>query len=223
MNKSKIIGIILARKGSKRLRNKNLKKIKGKSLSEITINFAKKLKFLKDIVISTDDSRIHNLAKKHNILSPGIRPKNISSSDSTSEASAFYVIKWYEKKYGKVDGILLLQPTSPYRNMSNFNKAFKIFSKKKSSVIGVTEISRHPKNYLLNGVALKNFKTKKKKNFFSFIDGSLYLIPRKIFFKEKTFFPKKFVQINNTKIKYSIDIDFDKDLRLARLLFNENF
>ena len=141
MNKSKIIGIILARKGSKRLRNKNLKKIKGKSLSEITINFAKKLKFLKDIVISTDDSRIHNLAKKHNILSPGIRPKNISSSDSTSEASAFYVIKWYEKKYGKVDGILLLQPTSPYRNMSNFNKAFKIFSKKKSSVIGVTEIS----------------------------------------------------------------------------------
>ena len=51
MNKYHIIGIILARKGSKRIKNKNLKKISGKSLIEITIKFAKKLKFLTNIVL----------------------------------------------------------------------------------------------------------------------------------------------------------------------------
>ena len=64
MNKNHILGIILARKGSKRIKNKNLKKIHGKSLTEITINFAKSLKFLTNIVLSTDDKKILNLAKK---------------------------------------------------------------------------------------------------------------------------------------------------------------
>ena len=38
----KILALILARGGSKRLKNKNLKKIKGKSLLSMTISFAKK-------------------------------------------------------------------------------------------------------------------------------------------------------------------------------------
>ena len=52
----KIIAFIPARKGSKGLKNKNFRKINGKSLLEITINSAKKVKIIDNIYISTDRS-----------------------------------------------------------------------------------------------------------------------------------------------------------------------
>ena len=222
MTSKHIIGIILARRGSKRLKNKNLKQIKNRSLCEITIKFAKKLKFLKNIVISTDDEKIIKLSKKNKILISD-RPKKLSKDKTSSEETSFHLLKWYEKKFKKIDGILLLQPTSPFRNVINFNKAFRIFKKKKIPVIGVTKIKNNPQNYFLNNKRLISKKILKKKNFFNYIDGSLYLIPRNIFFKQKTYVPKNFYPLVNDKIKYSIDIDYEKDLKLAKLMINENF
>ena len=223
MNKNHILGIILARKGSKRIKNKNLKKIHGKSLTEITINFAKSLKFLTNIVLSTDDKKILSLAKKNKILSPGLRPKKLSQDTSSSERATFHILKWYEKNYRKVDGILLLQPTSPFRDILSFKKANQIFSKKKNTVIGVTKIYKNPKNFFINSKKISCSKKIKNQNSFFYIDGSLYLISRKKFLKEKTFVPKKFVPLFNQKFKNSLDIDFERDLKLARLIKNENF
>ena len=220
MKQKHIVGLILARKGSKRLKNKNLKKINGKSLSEITIRFAKKLKFLRNIVLSTDDKGILNLSKKNNILSPGLRPAKLSKENSSSEDAAFHLLKWYEKQFGKVDGILLLQTTTPFRDILKFKRAFKLFSSTNKTIVGVSQIGKSPSIYYLNEKKIKNYK--EINNSFYQIDGSLYLISRKVFFKEKTFVPKKFIKSINYKIKYSIDIDYEKDLKLARLLSNEN-
>jgi CMP-N-acetylneuraminic acid synthetase len=223
VKKKNIIGLILARKGSKRLKSKNLKKINGKSLTEITIKFAKKLKFLTNVILSTDDRKILNLSKKNKIMSPGLRPATLSDSKSSSEKAAFHAIKWYEEKFGKVDGICLLQPTTPFRDISKFKKAIKIFLAKDKTVISVSKIDKNPNIYFINEKKISYRKSNKKNNSFFYIDGSLYLISRKVFFREKTFVPKKFVKLINDKIKYSIDIDFEKDLKLARLLTNENF
>ena len=46
------------------LPNKNIKKINGKTLLEITIDLAKKVKFIKKIVISTDSKKYANISKK---------------------------------------------------------------------------------------------------------------------------------------------------------------
>ena len=80
MKKKNIVAFILARKGSKRLKNKNLQILFNKtSLVEATIKFAKKLRFVNDIILSSDHEKIHNIGKKEKILSPGLRPKNLSS------------------------------------------------------------------------------------------------------------------------------------------------
>ena len=60
----KILGIILSRKGSKGLKNKNRLKINGKSLVEIAIEGAKRSKFLDDILFSSNDDYLLKLAKK---------------------------------------------------------------------------------------------------------------------------------------------------------------
>ena len=58
------IGIIPARRGSQSIKNKNLIKLKKKRLIEYSLISASKSKFLKKIIISSDDNRILNYSKK---------------------------------------------------------------------------------------------------------------------------------------------------------------
>jgi len=223
MKKKHIIGVILARKGSKRLKNKNLRKFyKDKNLINSTIIFSKKLKFLKKIIISSDDLRIIRVCKKEGILSPGLRPKSLSGDKTKSEIVAKYAVKWYEKKFGKVDGILLLQPTTPFRNLNKFKEAYKLFLKKTVDVIGVSEIYKNPSNFFFFNKKVEKLKYKKSKKMF-LIDGSMFLINRKTLFNLNTFVPDNFCPMINKKIKFSIDVDYLHDLKLATLMHNEDF
>ena len=88
-----LLTIILARKGSRRIHNKNLRKIGSDSLVEITIEFALKLKNYSDVIVSTDDLKIIKIAKKYKVLVPGIRPKRLSGRYSSSLNVVKYLIK----------------------------------------------------------------------------------------------------------------------------------
>ena len=60
-----VMAIILARKNSKGLKDKNIKKLNGLPLILHTINLAKKSKLIDDIVVSTDSNIIQKLAIKN--------------------------------------------------------------------------------------------------------------------------------------------------------------
>ena len=60
---NKFICIILARKGSKRIKNKNLVRINQKPLITYTINAIKKLMPLNNIYVSTNDKKIIKIKK----------------------------------------------------------------------------------------------------------------------------------------------------------------
>ena len=61
--KKTFLGIIVARKNSKRLQNKNLKKLLGRPLIWYTINSAKKCKFLDRVIISSECPKILKMAR----------------------------------------------------------------------------------------------------------------------------------------------------------------
>ena len=61
----KILGIVVARGGSKGLPRKNLLKLGSKSLVEISIDSALKSSYLSKVVVSTDDKEIFEIAKKN--------------------------------------------------------------------------------------------------------------------------------------------------------------
>ena len=204
----KILAVITARKNSKRLKNKNKKLLGNKPLVSWTIDFAKKIKIFKDILMTTDDEEIFNLSKEKKILAPWLRPKRIALDNTSSYYTVDHCLKWYENKVSSVDCICLLQPTSPFRSKKNLLEAIKIFKKTKNSVISV----------MLKKIK-KNESKKKNENKFRNIfipSGSFFLISPKELRKYKSFINEKnnLYLINN--FKENIDINTINDWKNAK-------
>jgi len=192
----KIVALIPARKGSKRIKRKNLRNLVGKPLIDWTIKTAKKVKNINSIFVSTDDEQIIKYCKKKNINVPWKRPKSLSGDKVNSVSVALHFLNWYEKKYSKIDGLLLLQPTSPFRKKSSIIKAIKLFKKNKNK-------------------AIVSFSRIKKKNR---INGSIYLISSKNIRKHKSFFKPTVLPLVQNNLKESIDIDTYDDWKIAEKL-----
>ena len=107
MKKSKknTICIIPAREKSKRVKNKNLLKINGKTLVEICIQLSKKSNLFKDIILSSDSKKILSIGKKHkiNIIN---RDKKISKDNTSTDEVIKDVISKYHSDF---ENILILQ------------------------------------------------------------------------------------------------------------------
>ena len=70
----KYVMCFIPAKKDRRHKNKNLKKIKNKSLTEITVALAKKSRLFNKIVLSSDSRPILNIGNKYNIETH-LRPK----------------------------------------------------------------------------------------------------------------------------------------------------
>ena len=201
----KILALIPARKNSRRLPNKNKIIFFNKPLFLWSIDIAKKIPEICDILISTDDNEILKISKKAGILAPWLRPKRLSSINATSIDMALHALNWYEKNISKIDGFFLLQPTTPFRSKKFLKKAIKIFEKNnKKPIISVSKI-------------LNKQKFKKPT-----INGSFYLTSPKHFRKHKNFSKKNFYPILIKKKQECIDINTKEDLNLALKYFKKN-
>ena len=221
----KILAIIPARKNSKRIKNKNKILLKNKKLIEHTFIVAKKSKLFTEILLTTDDKELIKLSKKYSILAPWVRPKKISGDFSPSYNAVIHAYDWYEKNYEKVDGVFILQPTSPFRTIKTLKEMIKIFKKsKKKSVINVSKCNEHPEwmlrlknKKILPYISKKNFPTRSQSLTKLYkINGLGYLINPSDLIKEKTLIPKNAIPcINKSKIE-SIDIDDMQDYLIAK-------
>lgn len=207
--------IITARKNSKRLKNKNLKYLGRKTLIERTLIFAKKISSRNFIYLSTDSKKILKIGKRHKVFCPGLRPKFISNDKSTSADVCLYSVKTFEKKNKiKIDNIILLQPTSPFRSVFFYKKTMKIFKKNFNPTYSVSPLLDNKIIYRKN----KTLKFTEKILNHYVVNGNLYFIKVEDLKKNKNFFSKKFnISITNSK-KLSLDIDTIYDLENAKLM-----
>jgi CMP-N-acetylneuraminic acid synthetase len=120
----RIISIIPARGGSKRIPLKNIKPLLGKPLIEYTIKQAKDSKYIDDIYVSSDNESILEISRKLKV-SALKRPDSLS----TDFATMTDVLKHLNKalKFKAKDIIVLLQPSSPLRKTETIDAAIKEF------------------------------------------------------------------------------------------------
>ena len=128
----KLLGIVLARKNSQRLKNKHHYVIQNKKMINHTFDLLNKSKnFFANIIVSTDDKKILNSKKKYSKFIFLKRPKYLSLNKTKSYQVIRYIYKWYLQKYGNIDGIFIFQPTSPLRTKLTVSKIINSFKKTK--------------------------------------------------------------------------------------------
>ena len=144
--KVKALGVVVARKGSKRIKRKNIQPLGGKPLVQWTFECAKKSKKLDRIIVSTDDEAVRKLALIYEIEVPFFpRPPELSEDIDTSLVLK-HAVEFLEDKEGyKPTHVTLLQPTSPFRDPSDIDACIKIAEETEcDTVITITEVSQHP-------------------------------------------------------------------------------
>jgi len=226
INNKKIIGIILARDGSKRLPNKNILPFVGKPLIAWTIIVAKKSKYIDRIIVSTDSEKIAKVSKQYGAEYIK-RPGALASDTATSEDALLYVLETLTKKY---DYFIYLQPTSPLRTTQHIDEALEIFEKSPSAetLISVTEVDKNP--YWIQKINKKGFIENCFGDPHQFIipKENLYLPNGAIFIgKEKEFLRSKKLYTSRTipyimDKKFSVDIDDKGDFHFAEYLLKLN-
>lgn len=227
--KLEYLAIIPARAGSKRLKNKNKLKIKGKRVIEYTLQEALKSKYLNDIIVSTNDNEILLLKKKYSGINFIKRKESLCKDKTTSIDVVMNVLDNYKKNCPEY--ILLLQPTSPLRTCYHIDKAIRLLKRNKNkydSLVSVVELDEpHPykikkikNNSLLSFIMGKSSETSRQSLPKAYkLNGAIYLINTKIFKRKKTFFSKTLPYIMPTD--QDLNLDTKKDLQLLKLILRE--
>jgi hypothetical protein len=198
-NNKKILAIIPARGGSKGLPGKNIKPLCGKPLIGWTIEQAQSSKYIDEIFVSTDSNEIAAVAEDFGIKVPFVRPTELATDTSPSSAFVLHTIDYYRNKGQEFDYILLLEPTSPLRDITDINIAIEqlLNHDTAKSIVGVSKVeATHPaflvdisKEGLLKSY-LKEMKTLRRQELSDlyFFEGSLYLSDIEFYIKEQTFY-----------------------------------
>ena len=149
MKKSKpnILAIIPARSGSKGLKNKNIKKIKNKSLIQYAIDAAISTNIFSHILLTSDSIKYKKeITHYNNKVDFILRDRKLSFDTSNTLDTWRDSVRKSEKKYNKIFKYsFLLEPTNPLRNVSDLKKLYKKINNSKYD--GVLTISQTPETF----------------------------------------------------------------------------
>ena len=136
-----VLGLILARGGSKGIARKNIKNLCGKPLIAWSIEIAQNADSVEKVVVSTDDEEIAEIAQKYGAEVPFLRPAELAQDDTPSMAPVLHALE----QLPKFEMILLLQPTSPLRTTTDIDGIFKMCQERKApAAVSICESPKHP-------------------------------------------------------------------------------
>jgi CMP-N,N'-diacetyllegionaminic acid synthase len=221
-----ILGVIPARGGSKSIPGKNIISFVGKPLICYTIEAALKSKYLKRVIVSTDDSDIAKVAQDCGAEIPFSRPSNLSQDDTPSVSVVKHAVNTIEESQGCLfDFVVLLQPTSPLRDERYIDLAVeKMLETGADSVITVCKVNHHPFwNFVAQDDRLHSLlpncdKSSRRQELPQTYapNGAVYVVKRDVLFNENTMFGKDLRGVIMPS-EESIDIDDYYDWFLAEM------
>lgn len=222
----KIWIVIAARKNSKGLKNKNIYKFLKKPLIEHTIHFAKKLKNVSKIFVSTDSSKIRSIAKKNNVSCEFLRSES-AAKDNSMEEDVLLDIKKKLKTHNikQPDSILWLRPTHPFRDLKVFQSAINEHLKTNKSILLVTKTDSRiffkSKKNLKPILKIFNSKSMVRRqdspNAFKIFHGEIFKFPKKI--TKKYLGNKLFYKI--LPAECNLDIDNIADIVFGEIIYKK--
>lgn len=110
---AKTIAVIPARGGSKRIPRKNIKPFCGKPMIAYSIEAAIRAGIFDEIIVSTDDEEIADIAKTAGASVPFMRPKELSDDYTATGAVVEHAIKFLQARGDRIKFVCTIYATAP--------------------------------------------------------------------------------------------------------------
>ena len=118
------ICMIPARGGSKRIPRKNIKAFNGKPIIAYSIEAALKSNCFDQVIVSTDDDEIVEVARKYGAQVPFVRPDELSNDYVGTIPVIKHAIEWMEDNENPVENVCCLYATAPLIQSKIISKAY---------------------------------------------------------------------------------------------------
>lgn len=136
-----VLGLIPARGGSKGIPSKNIKPFAGRPLIAWTIDAALNSTRLADVVVSTNDATIGEVARRYGAKTPFVRPEELARDDTPGVEPALHALTMLPE----FDAVMLLQPTSPLRRAEDIDACIRFAEASDAPcAVSVCSAPRHP-------------------------------------------------------------------------------
>jgi len=135
--KAKNLCIIPARGGSKRIPRKNIKLFKGKPVIAYSINVGFESRLFDEVMVSTDDLEIAEIAKSYGASVPFLRSEENSNDFATTADVLKEVLHSYKKVGKEFDYICCVYPTAPFVSAKRLIQGFEILKNGADSVLPI--------------------------------------------------------------------------------------
>ena len=230
MDNARLLSLIPARAGSERLPGKNTRLLAGAPMISWAIRAAKSSTLVEDVVVSTDDERIGEIARAMGAEVPFVRPRNLAGSTASMMDVVLHALGELEALGRIYDLVMLLQPTSPLRTSTHIDEAMNLFCEKRANaVISVTETD-HPVEWAkpisedlrMDQFSGPEFSCRSQEIPVRYrVNGAIYIAHTEKLREKRSFFLKEQCFAYVMPREASIDVDSEFDFLLAELLLGK--
>ncbi len=224
----RVLAIIPARGGSKGIPRKNIRLLAGKPLIAYPIETAKMAKKVKDVVVSTDDVEIADIARQYG-AEVIMRPPELAGDHSIVMDAVRHLLQVKKEQGFEYDIIVLLEPTAPLRKVEYVDNAIEFIREKNYDSVATFSESSAPvtrlwkiHDHIAEPFIDKSdpFKPRQKQETGYVLNGLVYAVKTETINKNPD--SKSWLLGNNfayvVQPEWAIDIDKESDFKLAELI-----
>ena len=222
----KALAVITARGGSKRIPRKNIKEFCGQPIITYSIKAALESGVFEEVMVSTDDAEIAEIAKGAGAQVPFMRSSDTANDFATTADVIAEVLESY-KQCGKVfDAVCCIYPTAPFVSATKLKNAMNLLEEKDAdSVLPVVRFSFPPQRSVVMEDGFMKFKwpehaLTRSQDLEPFYHdaGQFYCINVNSFAEQKKMVMEKTVPIEMPELEVQ-DIDTEEDWQIAEVKY----
>jgi N-acylneuraminate cytidylyltransferase len=220
------IAIIPARGGSKRIPRKNIKAFFGKPIIAYSIEAAIKSDVFDEVMVSTDDDEIAEIAKKYGAVVPFLRSVKTSTDMAGTAPVLLEVLSEYERLGKSFANVCCLYPCAPFVTPERLKQGMDLlFNSNADSVLPIVRFSYPPQRCLVirEGRTVminpENYNVRSQDLEPLYHDtGQFYCLKSSALKEEKTLFCKQTLSVVLSENEVQ-DIDTEDDWKAAEIKY----
>jgi CMP-N,N'-diacetyllegionaminic acid synthase len=228
-----VIGVTLARGGSKGVPKKNIRLLAGKPLIQYTTNAAQGAAQLDDYIVSTDDLEIAEVVRSLGTEVPFLRPSYLATDEATSADALIHAVEYMEANRGQeYEYVVEIMTTNPFKTSIDIDECIKQLRESNcNAVVAVHQIfDHHParvkkiENNLLTDFCVPEIPESRRQSLQpnAFVrSGSIYAVRRQFLFENRARYDSVSTRPYILNSKQVINIDEEIDFIVAEAMLRD--